>query len=271
MQWRCINCRNQSPAILIEPHRSPLGHATEALISSALGWVTVLLCAVVLAGCASGPSDVGGAPDHSASSYTVDGQTYHVLASAAGFRQTGRASWYGRKFHGRATASGEIYDMHQLTAAHKTLPLGSRVRVTNRANGKHVNLRVNDRGPFHDGRIIDLSYAAAEQLGMALDGTARVRVAILESSSDRSTSSRQKSSASAGNMLQTGAFASRDRAVQQRDKLRRLGIDSVHIERGDGRRRLYRVRIGPLHGTNTRQRVRQKLRSGGMASVSVGD
>ncbi len=93
--------------------------------------------------------------------------------------QEGLASWYGKKFHGRTTASGERYDMHALTAAHRTLPFGTRVRVTNLANGRRVVVRINDRGPFIRGRIIDLSYAAARQVGMVQAGVARVRVEVL--------------------------------------------------------------------------------------------
>ena len=90
--------------------------------------------------------------------------------------QTGKASWYGDPHHGRKTASGEVFDMYALTAAHRTLPLGSRVRVTNLANGKSVVVRINDRGPFHSERIIDLSYAAAYRLGYVTAGSARVEV-----------------------------------------------------------------------------------------------
>jgi rare lipoprotein A len=89
----------------------------------------------------------------------------------------GMASYYGKEFHGRKTASGEIFDMHKLTAAHKTLPFGTRVRVTNLENGRSVTVRINDRGPFKKGRIIDLSFEAARQIGMA--GTAKVRLAVL--------------------------------------------------------------------------------------------
>jgi rare lipoprotein A len=99
---------------------------------------------------------------------------------AGGHSETGVASWYGRKYHGRATASGERYDMHRLTAAHPTLPFGTRVRVTNLENGREVEVRINDRGPFRKGRILDLSYAAAQELRMVEQGVARVRIVVLE-------------------------------------------------------------------------------------------
>lgn len=114
------------------------------------------------------------------SPYTVLGQQYHVLPSAEGYVARGVASWYGNKFHGRATSSLEPYDMYQFTAAHKSLPLPTHVRVTNLENGRSVVVRVNDRGPFHAGRLIDLSYAAAVKLGVHVNGTAPVEIRALK-------------------------------------------------------------------------------------------
>ena len=114
--------------------------------------------------------------------YTVLGKTYHLLPTADGYRETGVASWYGTKFHGRATANGEPYDMFAMTAAHKTLPIPAYVRVTNLDNDRSAIVRVNDRGPFHDDRIIDLSYAAAKKLGVFDRGTARVEVVAIDPS-----------------------------------------------------------------------------------------
>ncbi|MDX1497435.1 MAG: septal ring lytic transglycosylase RlpA family protein [Salinisphaeraceae bacterium] len=110
------------------------------------------------------------------SSYVVFGRRYHVMKTHKGYKERGYASWYGKKFHGRKTSNGEIYDMYKLTAAHKTLPIPSYVRVTNLENGKQAILRVNDRGPFKKGRIIDLSYTAAYKLGVIKKGTAWVEV-----------------------------------------------------------------------------------------------
>ena len=110
------------------------------------------------------------------STYSVLGKNYHVMDDAAGYVEQGLASYYGKKFHGRRTSNMEVYDMYAFTAAHKTLPLPSYARVTNLSNGRSVVVRVNDRGPFHDGRIIDLSYAAAVKLGVDRAGTARVEV-----------------------------------------------------------------------------------------------
>jgi len=108
--------------------------------------------------------------------YSVMGKTYWPVQSAMGFNQEGYASWYGMDFHGKKTATGETYDMFSISAAHKTLPLGSKVRVTNLDNGRELELTINDRGPFVDGRVIDLSYASARLLGMADSGLAHVRV-----------------------------------------------------------------------------------------------
>ena len=114
-----------------------------------------------------------------ASSYKVRGKRYTTLADSDGFVQTGRASWYGKRFHGRKTASGERFDMNALTAAHKELPLGTKIEVTNNANGRSVVVTVNDRGPFHGNRVLDLSKEAAKQLGVIQKGTANVTIRAL--------------------------------------------------------------------------------------------
>ena len=113
------------------------------------------------------------------SPYTVLGKQYHVMDRTRGYVEKGTASYYGAKFHGRRTSNQEVYDMYAFTAAHKTLPLPSFARVTNLDNGKSVVVRVNDRGPFHEGRVIDLSYAAAVKLGIVARGTGRVEVRAL--------------------------------------------------------------------------------------------
>lgn len=114
------------------------------------------------------------------SPYTVLGETYRVLPTAKGYSATGKASWYGKKFHGLRTSSGEKYDMYKMTAAHRSLPLPSYVRVTNLANDRSVVVKVNDRGPFHSERIMDLSYAAAARLDFIKTGTAKVRIEALD-------------------------------------------------------------------------------------------
>lgn len=121
---------------------------------------------------------------HNSKPYTVLGKTYLPLISGKGFVQSGGASWYGQKFHGHLTSNGEVYDMFAMTAAHKTLPLPSYVLVTNLSNGKRTIVRVNDRGPFHPDRIIDLSYAAAKKLDMLTHGTADVKLEVIHVSED---------------------------------------------------------------------------------------
>ncbi|MFC1696487.1 septal ring lytic transglycosylase RlpA family protein, partial [Pseudomonadota bacterium] len=119
------------------------------------------------------------------SPYEVFGKKYHVLPSSKGYHEKGTASWYGSKFHGRRTSSGEPYDMHLATAAHKSLPLPTYAEVTNLDNGKKVIVKINDRGPFKDDRLIDMSYGAALRLGMTGTGTARVDVRVIDVSGER--------------------------------------------------------------------------------------
>lgn len=193
------------------------------------------------------PPSARGNPSH----YTVRGQTYRVLESAAGYYATGVASWYGRKFHGRTTSSGEPYDMFQLTAAHRSLPIPTYVKVTNLGNQRSTIVRVNDRGPFHSERIIDLSYAAAVKLGFADHGTARVRVEVLE--------------APASFMLQAGAFRELAAADRLKNSLVQLTGQPAYVVRvaSDA---LYRVRLGPVAGQSEAQRLRDLI-----LGASLGD
>ncbi len=117
--------------------------------------------------------------------YTVRGKRYVPFASINEFSQTGQASWYGPGFHGRRTANGERYDQHELTAAHKELPLNSVIRVTRVSTGKSIVVRVNDRGPFHGNRVIDLSYGAAKQLGIVQKGSDQVKIELISSNSSK--------------------------------------------------------------------------------------
>jgi rare lipoprotein A len=156
------------------------------------------------------------------------------------------ASWYGEPFHGRLTANGETYDMYQVSAAHKTLPLGSRVRVTNRKNGKSLILRINDRGPFVRGRIIDLSYAGARDLGMVEDGVVPVRVETLELGDNRYVKSGRIIAAKEpmSYTVQVGSFAERENALQMKQNLDSRFEDVFIREWNDRRAVFYRVRIG---------------------------
>lgn len=134
---------------------------------------------MVLSGCASQSPRSSSRLPATYRPYTVKGVTYHPLRSAAGFHEEGLASWYGPGFHGCMTSSGEIYDQYKPTCAHKLLPMHTKVRITNLQNGRSLVLRVNDRGPFVSGRIVDLSLYAAKELGVHAKGTARVRLEVV--------------------------------------------------------------------------------------------
>lgn len=180
------------------------------------------------------------------SPYTVLGRTYRVMASTNGYRETGRASWYGSKFHGKPTSSGEPYDMYKITAAHRTLPLPSYVRVTNLDNGRSLVVRVNDRGPFHSDRIIDLSYAAALKLGIVEAGTAPVEIQAIDTG-NTPTGLAVQEPRQVPVRIQVGAFRERDRAARVRKMLERERLGPVDIQRARTRAgRVWRVRIGPV-------------------------
>lgn len=181
--------------------------------------------------------------------YTVAGHTYRPLHSAVGYRERGIASWYGNKFHGRRTASGERYDMYAMTAAHRTLPLPSYVRVTNLENGRSVVVRVNDRGPFHDNRIIDLSYAAASKTGMLGKGTSLVEVTAIDPRHPEH-STRHPNGAPDHTphiYIQVGAFGVRRNAEHLATRLSQLLQHEVRIQHSTSRHgQVHRVQIGPL-------------------------
>ena len=172
------------------------------------------------------------------SPYTVLGKTYTVLPSSEGYHERGIASWYGSKFHGRRTSSGELYDMHLPTAAHKSLPLPTYVEVTNLDNGRKMIVKVNDRGPFHRDRIIDLSYAAAIKLGVDKTGTARIDVRAI----DVKTSKRSSVKVSDGTFLQVGAYSKRRAAEHMAGQMVAAQLKPVSVHKSRG---LYKVWIGP--------------------------
>jgi len=225
------------------------------------------------------------------SPYTVLGRTYSVRSTSRGYRERGLASWYGTKFHGRLTSSREPYDMYKMTAAHKTLPLPSYVRVTNLENDRSLIVRVNDRGPFHAGRIIDLSYTAAIKLGVHLKGTARVKVEALDGgapdagvryaarpaqasgSGPAAPKRTDRGSASTSReprvLLQVGSFTDRDNAKRLERALEARDLDDVYVDRERVHGQVvHRVRIGPLLGASAEALV-ARLRRLGYASVVV--
>lgn len=209
--------------------------------------------------------------------YVVFGRRYRTLPTNAGFEEVGIASWYGTQFHGQRTSSGEPYDMFAMTAAHKTLPVPSYVEVTNLENRRRIVVRVNDRGPFVDGRVIDLSYAAAHRLGMAGAGLARVQVRAVGPEvrmawADRGATVPPVASVSAPSpggrvvdrgglrFVQVGAFAMRENADDLKRRLDREGFSPVRVEpAGTQAGRVYRVRIGPLQNAAMQHDVESRL------------
>jgi len=177
------------------------------------------------------------------SPYEVFGRKYHVLDSSRGYHERGVASWYGSKFHGRRTSSGEPYDMHLATAAHKSLPLPTYAEVTNLDNGRKVIVKINDRGPFKDDRLIDLSYGAALRLDMVAAGTARVEVKAIDA--DHEPVHVTSTSAVVGDdqtWLQAGAYGRRDGAERLASQLMEADLEPVTIDDGED---LFRVWLGP--------------------------
>lgn len=188
--------------------------------------------------------------------YTVDGKTYYPLASANGFTETGRASWYGPDFHGKQTASGEIYNKHAFTAAHKTLPFGTKVNVKNLDNGLSTTVVINDRGPFKSGRIIDLSYSAAKQINMVGTGTARVRINAVGSVA-KSVSSKTTTSSSGGKYyVQVAAYSVHDNAIKTAKNLSNMGY-SYTVKQTSS---VYNVMAGPYDSRTSATTARDKLR-----------
>ena len=212
--------------------------------------------------------------------YTVLGETYHLLPTARGYKRVGTASWYGSKFHGRKTANGEVYDMYAMTAAHRTLPIPAYARVTNLANQRVIVVRINDRGPFHASRIIDLSYAAALKLGFADHGTAEVEIEVITPTSTRVEAPIPNVSPvvadrlsipevraaeersidhlpSGGVFLQIGAFAQRTSA----DRLQRAisAMTSLPIEIIQ-HRELFKVKMGPIKNSTRLKMLQKKIR-----------
>lgn len=266
--------------------------------NSAVVWVFVF-CLAQLSGCGFigiGRKDIDGAPKvdidaskivdavpreepyhpyHNGSrSYVVGGHRYHVLKSAKGYVKYGNASWYGSKFHGNQTSTQERYNLYSMTAASTELPLPSYVQVTNLRNGKQVVVRVNDRGPFHSKRIIDLSYAAAKKLGFTDIGTAPVKVVGIDPKTwgknsqikpkedkSKDTDLSTKSAKNRAIYLQVGAFSQLANAKQLYVKIAKLTDEAIHIKHKDG---IYRVQVGPMENTADSNRLKHILEKNGL-------
>ena len=267
--------------------------------------VLMLFPCAVLAACASAPVETQPIPDRESiitpertragnpPEYEIAGERYYVQDSSDEYRERGVASWYGEAFHGRSTANGETYDMYALSAAHKTLPIPTWVEVTHLGNGRRIILRINDRGPFVDGRVIDLSYAAARELDMIDAGTANVEVRALgvpvggdptppqvfaESTAQPERPGFSLISVAAAAepgpgdrpmqqvFAQVGAFSDRVNAARLVDKLRAGGQRNVFVlSEPAGIGQLHRVRIGPLADVAAYDDVRRDLISLGVS------
>ncbi len=249
----------------------------------------LLMVTMLLAGCTFGvPIGDGGKTSVSSlpktqkssrgnpSSYVVNGKRYFVLDRSDGFVQRGIASWYGIKFHGRKTSSGEVYNMHAMTAAHKTLPIPVYVHVRNLDNGRTAVVRVNDRGPFVAGRIIDLSYAAAKKLGVKGPGTANVEISVVQKGQSRPTSVvrtiplTDQASRDVPLFIQMGSFSSQVNAhnlVQDLHAANELSAQISRLQTNQGL--FYRVRVGPLYDIDVANAIVQRLRRKGFQTARI--
>lgn len=200
-------------------------------------------------------------------SYEVHGKRYYTLKTASGFSERGIASWYGGKFHGRRTSSGETYDMYRMTAAHKQLPLPTYVSVRNLENNRTAVVRVNDRGPFHDNRIIDLSYAAALKLGIVENGTGFVEITAINPQSKPSQQQTQMAQKAANNgfYLQVGAFSEVANAENMARRLEPLLPGKIVVrKRNDNGRLLHRVQVGPVRAVEAADSIVALLNKAGI-------
>jgi len=218
-------------------------------------------------------------------SYVVLGKRYNTLASSKGYKKRGIASWYGTKFHGHRTSSGESYDMYEMSAAHKTLPLPTYARVRNLRNGRSVIVKINDRGPFHENRVIDLSYAAASRLGILGKGTGLVEVEAIDPNtyaadnpvrsvpaSQPKLSRRAATTTNQAKLyLQLGAFSSRSNAERLQARLSSTELPGeLHIsEAVSAQKPVFRVRIGPLANVEAADQLTRTLADQGISSPHV--
>ncbi|MCB1751446.1 MAG: septal ring lytic transglycosylase RlpA family protein [Gammaproteobacteria bacterium] len=211
-------------------------------------------------------------------SYEVFGTRYHVMPESRGYREKGIASWYGTKFHGLYTSSREPYDMYAMTAAHKSLPLPTYVRVNNLQNGRSVVVRVNDRGPFHNNRIIDLSYAAATKLGILGKGTGLVEVVAIDPrqmyaekpAPDPAKQSPPPQRTAPDMFIQVGAFSNRDNADRLRQRLQQKLERPVRIHESQNQgQEFFRVQVGPLADVEQSDAITRKLARLGMDEMHI--
>ncbi|MCK5359295.1 MAG: septal ring lytic transglycosylase RlpA family protein [Gammaproteobacteria bacterium] len=201
--------------------------------------------------------------------YVVFGKRYVPLKSNAGFKQKGTASWYGKKFHGKRTSSGETYDMYKMTAAHTVLPIPSYAKVTNLNNGRSIIVRVNDRGPFKHNRVMDLSYAAALKLDVVKTGTGRVEIIAINDNKQVSKPQPLKKD-SQRVTIQLGAFSNYDSALKLQKRLQADGYSKAMIETiQQNELNIYRVRLGPIKEPGNIDFTLGDLHHGGYADAHI--
>jgi rare lipoprotein A len=236
----------------------------------------VAVLATMIIGCAAqqpapqrspAPVDAASPPRVGSKPYRVGSTWYRPLPHAHGFSQRGLASWYGKDFHGRKTSNGEVYNMYAMTAAHKTLPLGTRVRVKNLSNGKSAVVRINDRGPFVRGRIIDLSYAAAGRLGVVGPGTAPVEIVALVPAG---TAPSGPVDFTHGNFtFQVGAFKNRENAFRLKNKLAEKYKNAHVVVFDTGAETFFRVRVGRCSTLSQAEQYERILLADGFSEVFI--
>ncbi|MDX9741363.1 MAG: septal ring lytic transglycosylase RlpA family protein [Gammaproteobacteria bacterium] len=262
------------------------------------GWLILALLLAVAAGCSSLPSrpvaePSDGPPDRhidvallqdavpraeprsrygNPESYVVYDRRYQVMSDSAGYVERGIASWYGSKFHGRRTSSGEPFDMYAMTAAHTSLPLPTYAEVTNLTNGRKIIVKINDRGPFKHNRLIDLSYAAALKLGIAEQGTGLVEVRAIDPLTwGKAPAATTAASAVPALYLQAGAFSQMENAQRLSSRIQSATATGIRIVPADAANPLHRVRIGPLNDVSEADRLSRELLAQGVDTHVVLD
>ncbi len=221
-----------------------------------------LIFVLVLSGCSSPVVHSYNTEKWTQRPYKINGRWYTPVGSSEGFEQTGTASWYGKDFHGGKTSSGEIYNMYAMTAAHKTLPIGTYVKVTRLSDRREVVVRINDRGPFVKGRIIDLSYKAAVALGIENDGTARVRLEALGSAEGNKLV--RKDYFKGNYYVQVGSFSVKDNALRLRDSLGKEFGPTIITRFKKGNKNFYRVRVGLIRSLDEAEETKKRIEDKGI-------
>ena len=204
------------------------------------------------------PYSLGGNTD-----YTLRGEDYKIVKKTEGFTEKGKASWYGKKFHGHLTSNGEIYDMYSMSAAHKTLPIPSYVKVTNTDNDKTTIVRINDRGPFHEGRIIDLSYAAAYKLDVLRTGTANVEIEVITVAMPTDAN---KKAALPQFIIQVATSPHADRTEKLAKDLGEKLAVATFLQPNDDN---YRLMLGPFHDYALTQEKLEQVKLMGYPSAYI--